>query len=269
MLVKGRPRRYGLAAFAAAVIIVVTACSKPAVGGKCSAGQSSCIDSSSGLFCGADGTWKSMTCAGAGGCKKAEGSKVTCDNDIAAVNDGCELPDDNACTADRRKFLQCKNQKFVLIDTCKGPGACRISGSTLFCDNDIADVGDPCSNEKFFACTSDSGMALQCNGGKYTLAQSCRGPKGCSIVHPKPKMPDIECDFTVASENDPCVFPGNEACSADRKTMYTCTGGKYTSPSACSGPAGCAVSVVKKVAKVSCDQGGNAPEPPKKKHHRR
>jgi hypothetical protein len=267
-------RKAGLAAlFAVAVVAALGACSKPQVGGKCTAKIGVCVDDKSGLYCSGDGTYKAMTCNGDHGCK-AEGSTIVCDNDVAAIGDGCDTPDDGACTADKKSLLQCKSEKFVLVDTCKGPGACKIGNGSLNCDNDIADNGDPCSNEKNFACTSDKTMALQCNGGKYSPAQTCRGPKSCAIVHSKGKQTDIDCDFSVAAENDPCVVAGNESCSADKKTMFTCTGGKYTNAVACPGDRGCTVRVTSKSAKVTCDgKGGTEPQPdppPKgKKHHRK
>ena len=134
----------------------------------------------------------------------------------------------------------------------------------LNCDNDIADVGDPCSNKGNFACTSATrGRRSSCDDGKYaSMAQSCRGPKACAIVHPKPKVTDIDCDFTVANENDPCAFPGNEACSSDKKTMYDLHGRTSTStPTACLGASGsCSVKRHRQeVAKVSCDGQGALP----------
>ncbi|MGO8999380.1 MAG: hypothetical protein ACLQVI_39140 [Polyangiaceae bacterium] len=264
-------RRFGLAALLIlATGVALAACSKPQLGGKCVAGQGACVDAKNGLYCGSDMTYKAMTCNGDHGCA-AQGSKIECDNDIAAAGDGCDTPNDGACTADHKSLLQCKNEKFVLIDTCKGPGACKIAGDVLNCDNDIADVGDICSNDKNFACTTDKGMALQCSGGKYAPAQSCRGQKACTIVHPKPKVTDIDCDYTVANENDPCVVPGNDSCSLDKTKMFTCKGGKYTDATPCPGPNGCTIKVTQKSAKGLCDGAGgtNPPDPntPPKKHH--
>jgi len=247
--------------------VTLAACGKPKLGDKCAAGQEACLeDGKSGLFCGSDNTYKAMTCAGDKGCT-AQGAKVLCDNDTAAVGDGCDTPNDGACSADKKSLLQCKGDKFVMIDSCKGPGACKVVGDMINCDNDIADVGDLCSNKGNFACTSAKGTALRCgDDGKYAQIQSCRGPKACRIMHdPKDrKKVDIDCDFTVANENDPCFFPGNESCSSDKKTMFTCVGTKYTQPTACPGPAGCTVKVTAKSAKVTCDTGAPPPADDKK-----
>ena len=159
----------------AATVVTLSACGKPQLGGKCAAGQGACVDAKSGLYCGSDGTYKAMTCGGDHGCT-AQGAKVLCDNDIAAVGDGCDTPNDGACTADHKSLLQCKSEKFVLIDTCKGPGACKIAGDMLNCDNDIADTGDPCSNKGNYACTGDKGTALRCgDDAKYERIQSAAG----------------------------------------------------------------------------------------------
>jgi hypothetical protein len=249
-------RRYGLVAFfIAASFLTLSACGKPKAGAKCVAGQASCVDTKSGLFCASDGTFKTMTCGGPNGCQ-AQGAKVACDNDVSAIGDACDTPNDGACTPDHKALLLCKNEVFGEIDTCKGPGGCKLAGDIINCDNDIADIGDPCSNDGNFACTSDKGMALRCQAAKYAAIQSCSGPKSCNIIHPKPKTTDIDCDFTVAKENDPCFFPGNESCTSDKKTMLTCKGSKYVEPVACPGPNGCTVTVTAKSAKVTCDAAG-------------
>jgi hypothetical protein len=245
-----------------ASVLTFSGCGKPSVGGKCTAGQAACSDTKSGVFCGSSGTYKAMTCGGPNGCK-GEGAKVECDNDVSVSGDGCNTPNDGACTPDHRNMLLCKNEAFALVDTCKGPGACKIGGGNVVCDNDVADIADPCSNIGNYACTSDRAAALRCDANKYTPVQSCRGPKACAIVHPSPKVNDIDCDFTVAAENDPCVFPDNEACTSDRKSMLTCKGGKYTNVTPCPGPNGCTVTVTAKSAKVTCDgSGGGGPVTP-------
>jgi len=258
-------RRYGLVALlVAASIMTLSACGKPKAGGKCTAGTMACNDAKSGLFCGSDGTFQAMTCGGTGGCQ-ATGGKVTCDQSVASAGDGCTAAG-FACATDMKNALSCTSDKFVLAETCKGPGACKVSSGDIFCDNDIADVGDPCRDDGDYACTGDKLAALKCTGKKMATINSCRGPKSCSIVH-KGKEVDIDCDMSVAAENDPCAFPNNEACTSDKKTMLTCKGNKYTSPTACPGPNGCSVTATAKTFKVTCDtdNGGTpAPTPAKK-----
>jgi len=253
-------RRFGIAALlVAASIVTLSACGKPKVGGKCTAGKIECIDAKSGLFCGKDGTYAAMSCGGAQGCNAKGGS---CDQSIAAAGDGCSASG-FACATDMKNALSCTDGKFVLAETCKGPNACKVATGDIFCDNDIADVGDPCRDDGDYACTGDKLAALQCKGKKMMTVNSCRGPKSCSIVHPKPKETDIDCDMSIAVENDPCVFPNNEACTSDKKTMLSCKGGKYTSPAPCPGPNGCTVTADKKSFKVTCDTaaGGGGDKP--------
>jgi hypothetical protein len=272
-----RARRFGLVAFLVGLAVSLAACpQKPQLGGKCNAGQAACVDAKSGLFCSAEGTYKAMTCSGAGGCTLT-GTKVECDNDVAEIGDGCDTPDDGACTADHKSLLQCKSDKFLLVDTCKGPGACKIDKGSVACDNNVADIGDPCSNKGNFACTSDKATALRCDDGHYASIQSCRGPNACVIVRPKSGGAELECDYSVANENDPCIYPGYEACSSDKAKMFTCKGGKYTDATPCPGPAGCTAKVTKKSAKATCDgAGGTTPpapdpstNPPKHHHHQK
>jgi hypothetical protein len=278
-----RARRYGLAAlFVAATVVTLAACGKPQLGGKCTAGQSACVDAKSGLFCGSDGTYKAMPCAGDKGCV-AQGAKAMCDNDVASIGDGCDQPNDGACAPDHKAMLLCTDEKFVLRDTCKGPGACKVQGDMVMCDNDIADVGDPCGNKGNFACASDKTTAMRCgDDNKYAVIQTCHGPNGCKVVHdPKnPKMIDIDCDRLVANEKEPCFPPGEEACSLDKKTKLVCQGplGKstYGQPTPCPGPNACVATWAgKKSVKAACDtSGGDTPPAPaddkkggKKKKH--
>ena len=248
-------RRFGLAALlVAASIVTLSACGKPKAGGKCTAGTMACNDAKTGLFCGSDGTYQTMSCGGAQGCA-AKDKNVTCDQSIAAAGDGCTASG-FACAADMKNALACMNGKFALAETCKGPNACKVATGDIFCDNDIADVGDPCRDDGDYACTGDHLAALQCKGKKMITVNSCRGPKSCAIVHPKPKETDIDCDMSVAVENDPCVFPDNEACTSDKKTMLTCKGGKYSSPTPCPGANGCTVKATAKSFKVTCDTAG-------------
>jgi len=223
--------------------------------GPCVKDHTSCLGASAGLYCSADTTNKVMSCRGPGGCTTA-GGKTTCDNDIAAPADGCSTESDGACTADRATLLKCTGERFEVIDTCKGPGACAVVADHLLCDNDVADVGDPCSNTGNFACASDHKVALECKDKRYQIIQSCRGPKACTVVRKTPDVRDIDCDLTRAKEHDPCAFAGSQACSVDGKTKLTCVAGHYGSPVACVGPKGCVPLPGVRVEKVTCDGPG-------------
>jgi hypothetical protein len=242
-------RHYGLVALlVAASFVTLTGCGKKA-GGKCSAGQVACTDAKSGLICGPDGTFQAATCGGSAGCQAGE--KAVCDQSIASANDVCPGPG-YACATDMKTALQCSGGKFVPAETCKGPGACKVASGDISCDNDVADLNDPCRDKGDYACTSDKSNALQCSNNKMGLVNSCRGPGGCKVIH-QGKEVDIDCDMSLVQENDPCAIADNEGCSLDKKTMLTCKGGKYTNPVACSGPSGCSVTASKKKFTVVCD----------------
>ena len=253
-------RRHGIVALlVAASFVTFLGCGKPKAGGKCTAGQLVCSDAKSGLFCGSDGTFQAMNCLGGGGCQTA-GAKSTCDQSHAAANDVCTGPG-FACSVDNKTAFQCTAGKFVPAETCKGPGACKVAGGDISCDNDISDVNDPCRDKGDYACTSDKSNALQCDANKMGLVNTCRGPRGCTILH-KGKEVDIDCDMSIVQENDPCAIPNNEGCSLDKKTMLTCRGAKYTSPAPCPGPNGCTVTANAKSFKVTCDASGGGAAPP-------
>src|SRR5579871_5486144 len=94
-----------------ALAVLAGAC-KPKAGAACSAGQNACIEPKLGLFCGADGTFHAMTCSGPQGCEQS-GAVVNCDNGVAALNDGCNTPDDAACSPDSKSALLCKGGVFT------------------------------------------------------------------------------------------------------------------------------------------------------------
>ena len=79
-------------------------------------------------------------------------------------------------------MLRCTRGHFVLASTCKGPGACKTfqnvkdDTTSVSCDENIADVGDPCDPAEQ-ACNSDGKTLLGCDTGKFRIAKSCAG--GC------------------------------------------------------------------------------------------
>jgi hypothetical protein len=222
-------------------------------GATCSAGQVSCSEPKMGLFCGSDGTLHTMTCSGPLGCQQS-GSNVNCDNGVAAVGDGCNTPDDAACSMDYKAALLCKGGAFAVAETCHGPGACKITGETITCDNDVSEPGDPCRTPGDYACTSDRANVLRCDANKMTVLNTCRGPKACSIVnHAAENKVEFVCDDSIAVVGDPCDTNGEEACTMDKKSILVCNGNKFGKPKACSGPTGCTYD--EKFDRYACDQG--------------
>jgi hypothetical protein len=211
------------------------------------------MDAKTGLFCGAAGVYLPMTCRGSLGCQEDRGG-VRCDNSIAAVGDGCNVEDDSACGLDYKAGLVCKGGAFIVAETCKGSGACKIAGDAIVCDNDISDPGDPCRTKGDYACTGDKRMVLRCNGGIMAPLNTCRGPKACTIIdHPAENNVEFACDDSIAIVGDPCDTEKEEACSMDRRSILVCEGSRFGSPQPCGGPSGC--SYEERTDSYSCDRG--------------
>ncbi len=244
-----------IASLIIAFAFVMGGCKKKA-GDKCSAGQAACSDGKTALFC-ANGTLATMSCRGATGCN-ANGENIDCDNSVASESDGCNTVGDVACTDDHKSALECTADfKFKIGETCKGPGGCAIKGESITCDNDTADLGDPCHFNGDYACTSDKSLVLRCDANKMTALNTCRGPKSCRIIElPQEKKVDFFCDDSVAQEGDACDTNGEEACSMDKKALYKCQSNKFAAFRQCTGPGGC--SYMEQGDRYSCEVAGGA-----------
>jgi hypothetical protein len=245
-----------------ALAVASSACKgKPKAGDPCTATQGVCDDPKSMLAC-IKGVFTAMPCHGADGCT-LKGNVSDCDNSISAAGDACDEAGDYACSTDMKTALTCKENKFVVEQTCKGTGACTLKKDGLYCDNDIADLGDPCHSVGDYACTSDAKLALRC-GDNHTMAplNTCKGAKGCRVKEiPDLKKVDFVCDDAIADANDPCDENGEEACTMDRKGLLKCAGNKFLPETACAG--GCSFDGTGD--KFQCDQGaGAAPAATKK-----
>lgn len=224
---------------------------KQKVGGSCAAGQLVCADEASALTCGADSKFAAVSCRGPKGCSGSAKS-VLCDNSLAAEKDRCDEEGDFACSVDKKSALTCKGGTFVVGETCKGARGCEVKGNSVSCDNDIADLNDPClSDFQDYACTQGTNPTLlSCTAHKMTALNSCRGPKGCRIVEQDKKV-EFACDDSIAAENDPCDELSEKACSTDKKSVLECKGHKFAVLKACPGPKGC--STDDKEGSIDCD----------------
>jgi hypothetical protein len=147
----------------AALLLCTLACGckgKPKVGEPCTQGQGVCADPKSMMAC-VKGAYTAMPCVGAVGCT-TKGNVSECDNSLSSVGDACDEIGDYACAVDKKAALSCKDNKFVVEETCKGERACTLKKDGLYCDNDISDLGDPCHSVGDYACTSDKKLALKC-----------------------------------------------------------------------------------------------------------
>jgi hypothetical protein len=263
-------RRCLAMAFALVALVVLSASCKPKVGGKCSGAGAVCTDKTSALFC-MDETYTSITCRGEKGCAQ-NGAVVDCDESMANEQDSCNAPDAIACATDHREALRCTNAHFALDETCKGPTGCKIDATQkISCDNDVADVNDPCHFIGDYACTTDRSLVMKCEANKMTPLNTCRGPKQCRIVSvPKQDKVEFQCDDSVAQDGDACDTNGEEACSMDKKGMLVCRGNKFGGLKPCAG--GCVYE--EKTDHYTCNEGAapaptDVPPPPPSKHRGR
>jgi hypothetical protein len=260
--------------FAVSVLAALYTGCKPKAGGSCSGAGAVCLDKASALFC-VDDAYATMSCRGDKGCAQ-NGTSIDCDESVANEQDSCNAPDAIACTPDHKEALRCANKRFVLDETCKGPTGCKIDSSQkISCDNDIADVNDPCHFVGDYACTTDKSLVLKCVANKMVPLNTCRGPKQCRILQvPKQDKVEFLCDDSVAQDGDACDTNGEEACSMDKKGMFVCAGNKFGSLKGC--PGGCTYeertdryTCNDATAPVSVDAGAPPPPPPTKRRGHR
>lgn len=140
-----------------------------------------------------------------------------------------------ACV-DEHSGLFCPAGRFVTM-TCRGPSGCQKTGpDDVACDNPVAKIGDGCRRENDTACTEDRRGALVCKGGRFVVAEPCKGPRGCAIV-----AEALSCDHALADPGDPCAREGDPACRTDRSSLLKCKNGRFQITNGCLGPKRCAV----------------------------
>ncbi len=222
-------------------LLLVTACNKPKLGGKCEVGQALCEGPQTVLAC-QGGTFIETQCHGAGGCSKL-GTRVTCDDSLAEVGDTCleSETENRACSSDKKTSLLCQGGKFKAVQVCRGANGCAIKGDLVTCDTSRAQKGDLCATQGGFACTPDMTARVVCNGGVFVADRTCKGATGC---HPL----DFGCDETVSDVGDPCGMQGMAACSSDGNTELVCQSSAYFANRSCR--RGCRV----KGTKIECVQ---------------
>jgi hypothetical protein len=211
---------------AVALPLLLAACEKPKVGGKCEAGQALCEDGATLLVC-QGGTFLEAKCRGPSGCAK-EGTRVTCDESVATAGDLCleTAGQSHACTADKKTSLACDKGKFKAVQTCRGPGGCQVRGEQVTCDAKTAEKGDLCTSSGTFACSGDLKSRLLCKDGAFSFDRYCRGATGCHAG-------DQACDETVSDVGDPCGVPGMAACNSEGSAELSCQGGQFIKDHPC------------------------------------
>jgi hypothetical protein len=209
-------KRKATLALSVLLVLLLAQCkgSKPnKAGDKCPLNDVfTCVDPSNALLC-VGGTLQAAPCRGPHGCQGV-GASVACDHDLAMVGETCSVnpahecrgldPCVNlACSVDQNSELVCEHNQWAILSTCKGPRHCKVESNLVDlvkCDDDVADVGDPCETGKYrsnvaagigrrtAACTPDKKKRVVCTSndprsriGTFALDDLCDGPKGCYV----------------------------------------------------------------------------------------
>ena len=181
-----------------------------------------CQDPNSAIIC-LNGKLADLPCRGPKGCQ-GTGTNSECDDDVAAAGDPCVMASNGAnyaCGSDQKSELVCQQNKFTVASTCKGPKGCKIQLNNVECDDDFADIGDPCvqpASDSNYSCTPDKKTMVVCQASKFGVFEQCKGPKGCHI-----ETNTVYCDTTVAAEGDSCKRADAESCTADATYSLKCS----------------------------------------------
>jgi hypothetical protein len=120
------------------------------------------------------------------------------------------------------------------VQSCLGERGCSLDQKKVFCDDSLANAGDPCRENKEHACSVDKSSALMCNGKTYGVSSQCRGKNGCRLAGDRQTGLKVDCDNSLAVVGDPCAKENYYACAPDEKTILKCVGGKFATEDKCS-----------------------------------
>lgn len=219
-------QRLAAAVFSVCLVVCLAQCKgmKPTPGGPCVTNNKyQCTDPSSALLC-QNGKLVAMACRGPKGCR-GTGASSSCDDDLSQEGDACmqSLNENYSCSLDHTKELICKDGKFAVARTCKGPKKCAVNGDLINCDDSMGDVGDVCraeAGDANYGCTTDKKIEVVCDAAtsKFQPSNTCRGPKGCYIENER-----VYCDQSMARVGDKCRPVDNHSCSEDATAELKCS----------------------------------------------
>lgn len=181
-------KRLAFAVLSVFLVLVLVQCKglKQKAGDSCTKNNALvCTDPSTALLC-VNGVLQNDPCRGPHGCQ-GFGAASQCDDDLGQAGETCIMGsggENYACSTDLNSELICQNNKWVVESTCHGPGHCKVTGLTVNCDDDFADVGDPCkssASDANYSCTMDKKTRIVCTANKFVTYDFCKGPKGCHI----------------------------------------------------------------------------------------
>ena len=240
------------------VVTLIAACAAspappPKVGDACGPdGELRCIDPSTVLLCRAR-TAVAIPCRGPNGCQSATSqAPAKCDDDVGVAGEPCtpakmEGANNYTCSTDRLAQLICAAGKWTILSTCKGPEGCTVRGNLVHCDDDLADVGDPChmnQGDANYSCTPDRRTLVACRFDRFEQFEVCNGPRGCHIENSL-----VHCDISSAKEGGGCKSPGDYACSHDSASMLQCTADLVWAKRRDCAPPGCRATATEVICK--------------------
>jgi hypothetical protein len=141
----------------------------------------------------------------------------------------CSGEGEAVCQSTNR-LLTCQSGAWSEV-ICGGPKGCATAEGAITCDESVGREGEPCSQGKaHYACSAEGPNRLVCSAGRWKLANTCRGPKGCEA-----RSSLVACDDSIAQAGAPCLKEGDSACSVDGKAVLTCKAGTFGQATTCRG----------------------------------
>lgn len=166
------------------------------------------------------GSFHHYACEGPKACSVDHG--VHCDTRVTHPGTACR-GDANACSADGKTLLQCKDGTFKLRAPCGGPNGCTFADDQIECDASQADIGDGCV-EGTASCTRDARTWLSCESGRFAPVMQCAGADGKCVTDGG----QATCNHSgIAELGSPCMVRNQPVCSPDGKLRLTCQGGSF------------------------------------------
>lgn len=141
-------------------------------------------DKKSMLECKQNKWARTASCLGQNGCLLV-GKTVKCDNTIAMLGDACTHTDDYACSPDKKVELVCKDAKFTVSATCRGPKGCNVVAKQISCDDTRAVLNDACGKDQSYTCDMEGKSILVCRAGHYVVDEPCKGKLNCRVLNTK------------------------------------------------------------------------------------
>jgi hypothetical protein len=95
-----------------------------------------------------------------------------------AAGNPCSTKDALACATDGFEELTCSGSVWHVLQTCRGPGACKTENGIVKCDPGVPRAGDACVVASAVPRCLDARSVLQCENGRW-VSSLCLAPSKC------------------------------------------------------------------------------------------